>query len=69
MVLKLRLYATLILASKVHVVVLVVIGTFGRVTKRFDKWIDKVDIKWHVIELQKTAMLETARILRKVLER
>ena len=49
-------------------VVPVVIGALGRVTKEFDGWIEKLGITNNVGVMQKTALLGTARILRKVLE-
>ena len=45
----------------------VVIGAIGNVTKEFDKRIEKLDIPCDVIDMQKTALLRAARILRKVL--
>ena len=50
-------------------VVPVVIGALGSVTKGFDRWIGKLGIPLNVGVMQKkTALLGTARILRKVLE-
>ena len=49
-------------------VVTVVIGALGSVTKDFDKWMEKLGIPEDVGVVQKTALLGTARILRKVLE-
>ena len=49
-------------------VVPVVIGALGIVTKEFNKWIEKLDIQCNFVDMQKTALLGTARILRKVLE-
>ena len=49
-------------------VVPVVIGALGSVTKEFNKWIGKIGIVYNVGTMQKTALLGTARILRKVLE-
>ena len=46
----------------------VVIGALGSVSKGFDKWIEKLDIQCNFVDMQKTALLGTARILRKVLE-
>ena len=46
----------------------VVIGALGSVTKEFDWWIEKLWIKNNVGVMQKTALLGTVRILRKVLE-
>ena len=47
-------------------VVPVVIGALGSVTKEFDSWIGKTGIVYNVGTMQKTALLGTARILRKV---
>ena len=49
-------------------VVLVVVGALGAVTKRLNTWLDKLGISMNTGLLQKTALLEAARILRKVLE-
>ena len=49
-------------------VVPVVIGAIGSVSKGIDKWIEKLDIKRNFVDMQNTALLGTARILRKVLE-
>ena len=46
----------------------VVIGALGRVTEGFDKWIEKLGIPFNIAVMQKTALLGTERILRKVLE-
>ena len=46
----------------------VVIGALGSVTKGFDRWIEKLRIPLNVGVMQKTALLGTVRILRKVLE-
>ena len=49
-------------------VVPVVIGALHSVTKEFDGWIEKLRITNNVEVMQKTALLGTTRILRKVLE-
>ena len=49
-------------------VIPVVIGALGAVSKEFDKWIEKIGIDLRTGHVQKTALLGTARILRKVLE-
>ena len=49
-------------------VVPVVIGALGSVTKDFERWIKKLGIAYNIGVMQKTALLGTARILRKVLE-
>ena len=49
-------------------VVPVVIGALGSVSAEFDRWIGKLGITCNVEVMQKTALLGTARILRKVLE-
>ena len=49
-------------------VVPVVIGALGSVTREFDRRIEKLGITFSVGVVQKTALLGTARILRKVLE-
>ena len=50
------------------VVVPVVIGALGCVSKDLKKWIESLDIQVNTAFLQKTALLGTARILRRVLE-
>ena len=49
-------------------VVPVVIGALGSVTKEFNKWIGKIGKVYNVGIMQKTVLLGTARILRKVWE-
>ena len=49
-------------------VVPVVIGALMSVAKGFDKWIEKLNIPCNIVDMQKTALLGTARILRKVSE-
>ena len=48
--------------------VLVVIGALGSVSADFDRWMGKLGITCSVRVMQKTALLGTARTLRKVLE-
>ena len=50
-------------------VVPVVVGALGAVSKRLDTWLDKLGITVRTGLLQKTALLGTARILGKVLEK
>ena len=49
-------------------IVPVVIGALGSVSTEFDRWMGKLGITFNVGVMQKTALLGTARILRKVLE-
>ena len=49
-------------------VVPIVVGSLGSVTKNLDKWLAKLNVKISIPLLQKTTLLGTARILRKVLE-
>ena len=44
------------------------VGALGAVSKRLDTWLDKLGITINTGLLQKTTLLGTARILRKVLE-
>ena len=53
---------------KIVEVVSVVIGAIRSVLKEFDERIEKLGITNNVGVMQKTALLETARILRKVFE-
>ena len=45
-----------------------ILGALGSVTKNFEKYVDKLEIKIDLHTVQKTTLLGTARILRKVLE-
>ena len=54
--------------AKESEVIPVVIGSLGCVTKKFDKWIESLEIDNNLGVLQKAAHLETAIILRKILE-
>jgi len=49
-------------------VVPIVIGALGSVTKEFEKWCEKLGIPCNATGMQKTALLGTSRIIRKVLE-
>ena len=49
-------------------VVPVVVGTLRVVSKRLDAWLDKLGVTIRTGLLQKTPLLGTARILRKLLE-
>ena len=50
------------------VVVPVIVGTLGSITKKLVDWLGKLDITSNTAMLQKTAFSATARILRKVLD-
>ena len=49
-------------------VVPVVVGALGVVSKRLDAWLEKLGVTIRTGLLQKTALLGTARIVRKLLE-
>ena len=49
-------------------VIPVVIGALGSVSKEFEEWTESLKIPCITIEMQKTALLGTARILRRVLD-
>ena len=55
---------------RIVTIVPIVIGALGSITKDFKSWIDKLNIKSANVNavVQKSALLGTARILRKVLE-
>ena len=53
---------------KIVEVVPVVTRALGSVTRESDGWIEKLEIANNVGVMEKTALLETARILRNVLE-
>ena len=50
------------------IVVPVIVGALGSITKKLGEWIKKLDISITIELLQKTTILGTARILRKVLD-
>ena len=49
-------------------VIPIVIGALGTTPKKLKKRLEDIGIETRVIELEKTAILHSARILRKVLE-
>ena len=49
-------------------IVPIVIGTFGTITKGLLKGLEDLEIGGRVVTIQMTALLKTARILRKVQE-
>ena len=49
-------------------VVRVVIGALRTVSKKLEKWVDRLGIKLKIEHLQKTSILGTARILRMTLD-
>ena len=53
---------------KIVEVVFVVIEPFGSVKKEFNRWIKKLGRKYNVGVMQKTALLGTENILRKMLK-
>ena len=46
----------------------IVVGALGVVTKKIQKWFSKIGVEIRTELLQKTALLGTARILRRVLQ-
>lgn len=46
----------------------VVMGTLETVAKKFEKWVEKLDVDTTLETLQKSCLLETTRITRKVLD-
>lgn len=53
--------------KKVIVIVPVVIKALGEASKNFEKFVKKLEIDAHVEIMQMTALLGTARLLKKVL--
>ena len=49
-------------------IVPIVIGAFGTITKGLLKDLEDLEVSWQVETIQMTALLRTARILRRVLE-
>ena len=58
---------TLIIIIIIIIIIPVVIGETGTISKSFRKYVNNIPRKHDVRELQKTAILGTAHILRKVL--
>ena len=53
---------------KTVIIIPVVIGAFGIVTKNLENYLSKIDFAPGIEPLQKTCLLGTARVLRKVLD-
>ena len=53
---------------KKMIVIQIVVGTLGAVSMELDKYIEKIGSTLNIGHMQNTAILGTARILRKVLE-
>ena len=49
-------------------VVPIIVGALGSVTINFENWMEKIGIRNETFSAQKTTLLGTARILRKVLQ-
>ena len=49
-------------------IIAIVISALGAISRKLDKWIEKLDVQIRIELLQKTALLGTARILRRSLE-
>jgi len=49
------------------IIIIIIIGATGSISKSFRKYVSNIPGKHEVKELQKTAILGTAHILRKVL--
>ena len=63
-----RLWGIRHLEVVLEVVVLVVVAALGVVSNRLDAWLEKLGVTIRTGLLQKTALLGTARILRKLLD-
>ena len=50
------------------VIVPVIVGALGIISKEFEKWVEKLEINVQIPLLQKACLLETRKILRKVLD-
>ena len=55
------------MANKKVVVILIVVGALGTITTTFDKYIEYLGIEIRTEHVQKSTLLGTARIIRKVL--
>ena len=51
----------------IMIIIIVIIGATGTISKSFRKYVDNIPGSHEVRELQKTAILGTAHVLRKVL--
>ena len=49
-------------------IVPIIIGALGTVNKKFEKWVERIEVECPTELLQKACLLGTARILRKVLD-
>ena len=49
------------------VVITIVVGALGTIKTKFEKYIESLGIEIRIEHVQKSALLETARIIRKVL--
>ena len=49
------------------IVIPIVVGVLGAITTKFEKYIESLEIKIRIENVQKSALLGTARIIRKVL--
>ena len=49
------------------VVIPIVVGALGTITTKFEKYIESIGIEIRIEHVQKSALLETARIIREVL--
>ena len=49
------------------VVILIVVGALGTITTKFDKYIESLGMEIRIEHVQKSALLGTPRIIRKVL--
>ena len=50
------------------IIIPVIIGTLGTVSKNFEKWLRKLDIMVNFSILEKAGLLGSARVIRKVLD-
>ena len=49
-------------------VIPIIVIALENITNKSDEWLEKLDITLHTALLQKTTLLRTVRILRKILE-
>ena len=50
------------------VIVPVIVGVLGIISKKFEKWVEKLEINVQIPLLQKACLLGNGKILRKVLD-
>ena len=58
----------MIIIIMMMMIIIITIGALGAIPKKLKKGLQDLGIETKIVELQKNAIIHTARILRKVLE-